>query len=56
MQTDIRIIARFREGRRTKEGYRIYFIVTTSDGAEFRSHRNYAEAEQLALEHCQLES
>ena len=46
------VTAKVREGRRTPHGYKIFFIVTTSDGWEFRSYKSHDEAEQAARAHC----
>jgi hypothetical protein len=46
------IIYRGREGRRVNGKYLIRFLVKTSDGKEFWSYGNRAEAERQAIAHC----
>lgn len=47
----INIAYRGREGRRVGRRYEIRFLVKTSDGKEFWSHKNGKEAERQALEY-----
>jgi hypothetical protein len=47
----IKVEYRGREGRRVNGRYEIRFLVTTSDGKEFWSHKNGKEAERHAQEY-----
>ena len=47
----IKIEYRGREGRRVNGRYEIRFLVKTSDGKEFWSHKNGKEAERQAQEY-----